>query len=461
MNQVEKWRLRNISYYESIEKICLFYISGKAKILEIGSGLGILLSKTNPQKGVGVEKDPDLFDISSGKFPDLSFVYKTPEAFRTNDKFDYVLMANSVSSLDNIQQVFSNIHQSCLPSTRLIITFQNPSWELILKLASFIKQRMPYKALNWLTYDDVRNILDLEGFEVIIHSKKLLVPRKIPILDTLFNKILAQIPFFNQLCLIEFIVARLKPNHFKTEIKTSESTCSVIIPARNEAGNIEQCVTRMPFMGKHTEIIFIEGNSIDNTWNEIQRIQEKYKDHWDIKISQQKGKGKGDAVRQGFTMATGDILIILDSDLTVKPEDLTYFFEAIASGNCEFANGCRLVYPVNSETMPWINQLANRLFAWLLSYLLNTTIKDSLCGTKALSKQNYLRIAANRHYFGDFDPFGDFDLLFGASKLGLKVQDIPVRYMPRTYGSSNINHIKEGLVLLKMCIYAARKVKFL
>ncbi|MGB3614595.1 MAG: glycosyltransferase family 2 protein, partial [Elainellaceae cyanobacterium] len=213
--------------------------------------------------------------------------------------------------------------------------------------------------------------------------------------------------------------------------------------------------------GKHTEIIFVEGHSSDETWAEILRTQKKYGSHYDIQAYQQTGKGKGNAVRLGFEKASGDVLIILDSDLTVKPEDLTYFFDAIASKKCEMANGCRLVYPIPSESMPWLNRLANRFFAWLLSYLLNTKIKDSLCGTKAISKENYQKIQSNRSYFGDFDPFGDFDLLFGAAKLSLKIKDVPVRYVPRTYGQSNIQHFKEGLTLMRMCLYAAQKIKFI
>jgi glycosyltransferase involved in cell wall biosynthesis len=214
-------------------------------------------------------------------------------------------------------------------------------------------------------------------------------------------------------------------------------------------------------MGKHTEVIFIEGHSSDNTWDEIQRIKTKYSALWDIKVFQQPGKGKGDAVRLGFEQASGDILMILDSDLTVRPEELPYFFEAVASGKCEMANGCRLIYPVSRKAMPRLNRMANRFFAWLLSYLLNTKIKDSLCGTKVISRDHYQKIVKNRAYFGNFDPFGDFELLFGAAKLGLKIQDIPVRYVPRSYGTSNIQHIKEGLILLKMCLYAARKMKFI
>jgi len=320
---------------------------------------------------------------------------------------------------------------------------------------------MPVSSLNWLNLEDIENLFNLAGFEVIKHGKRCLFPRNIPLVSYIVNKFIAPLPLFNQLCLTEYIIARPRISTYESQENVRELTCSVIVPARNESGNIESCITRMPRLGKHTEIIFVEGHSSDDTWEEIQRVQNKYQDKWDIKICQQTGKGKGNAVREGFAMAQGDILIILDSDLTVRPEDLIYFFDAIASGRCEFANGCRLIYPVSENTMPWLNRMANRFFAWLLSYLLNTKIKDSLCGTKVLKKIHYERIAQNRSYFGDFDPFGDFDLLFGAAKLGLQIQDIPVRYMPRTYGQSNIQHIKEGLVLLKMCLYAAQKIKFI
>ncbi|NET24412.1 glycosyltransferase family 2 protein [Okeania sp. SIO1I7] len=246
-------------------------------------------------------------------------------------------------------------------------------------------------------------------------------------------------------------VTKKAPSHQKT--------ASVIIPARNETGTIEDCITQMPKLGKHTEIIFIESNSSDNTWEEIKRVKSLYKEEWDIKICQNNGKGKGDAVRQGFNMATGDVLIILDSDLTVQPKELTKFFEAIASGNCQLANGSRLTHSVSLKTMPLLNQLANRFFAKLLSIVLGVEIKDSLCGTKAISKENYLQIVANWQNFGKYDPFGDFDLLIGCKKFGLTIQDIPVEYLPRTYGKSNLKHIQGGFQLLKMILYTALEVK--
>ncbi|MEA5511673.1 glycosyltransferase [Crocosphaera sp. UHCC 0190] len=460
MNYLENWRKKNISYYRDIENLYKFFVKPQSDVLEIGSGTGCLLDSVQPKTGLGIDSNSQAVELSQQQFPDLQFWVERAEMFQINQEFDYILMANTVSYLDNIQQTFFNVRKACKPSTKIIITFHNPAWEFVLKLATFLKQRMPIYNLNWLSSRDIENLLNLEGLEVIGKGKRMLLPKRIPLLYKLVNKYLAPLPLINNLCLTEYIIARVQTDITEAQRNIQNLTCSVIVPARNEAGNIESCVTRMPQLGKHTEIIFIEGNSSDNTWEEIKRVKEQYGEKWDIKIGQQKGKGKGDAVRQGFDIATGDILIILDSDLTVRPEDLVYFFDAVASGSCEFANGCRLVYPVSAEAMPWLNRMANRFFAWLLSYLLNTEIKDSLCGTKVLSRENYLRIAANRSYFGEFDPFGDFDLLFGAAKLGLKIKDIPVRYVPRTYGSSNIQHFKEGLVLLKMCLYAAQKIKF-
>lgn len=459
-NYLYKWRNLNLYYYQNLEDIYNFLVKSESKVLEVGSGLGYLLDAVQPSYGLGIDIDKFVVEHARKNFPTLEFEVEDAESFRLKQVFDYVLLANTISYMQNIQRALQKIHKACQPSTRLVLTFHNPAWEPILKFATVIGQRMPLPPLNWLGFEDIENLLDLAGFEILYHGKRLLFPKKLPLISWLLNKFIAPLPGLNNLCLTEYVVARISPN--KADKRSiHQITCSVIIPARNEAGNIESCITRMPRLGSHTEVIFIEGHSSDNTWEEIQRVQAQYSNQWDIKICQQKGKGKGDAVRQGFNMATGDVLIILDSDLTVKPEDLVYFFEAIASGYCEFANGCRLIYPVSSAAMPWLNKMANRFFAWLLSYLLNTKIKDSLCGTKAISRENYMNIAANRSYFGEFDPFGDFDLLFGAAKLCLKIKDIPVRYVPRTYGSSNIQHFKEGLILIRMCFYAAKKIKFI
>jgi SAM-dependent methyltransferase len=458
---MEEWRNKNLYYYRDLEKFHCFVVQPNSSVFEIGSGLGYLLDAVQPSNSLGIDRDVQLVQIAQQKFSHLTFQIEDIEQFQPNQVFDYVLISNMLSCLQDAQTVLKNIRTSCHSSTRVVITFHNPAWEPILNFATAIGQRMVLPPLNWLSFEDVKNLLELSDFETVTHGKRLLFPKQVFLLSWFLNRIVAALPGFNQACLTEYIIARSRTHLIKQKNHLQTMTCSVIIPARNEAGNIENCILRMPRLGNHTEVIFIEGHSSDGTWQEIQKVQAQYSERWDIKISQQLGKGKGDAVRQGFEIATGDVLIILDADLTVKPEDLVHFFDAIASEHCELANGCRLIYPMTLEAMPWLNRIANRFFAWILSYVLGTRIKDSLCGTKAISKENYQRIAANRSYFGDFDPFGDFDLLLGAAKLGLKITDIPVRYLPRLYGKSNISHFKEGLILLKMCLYAAKKIKFI
>jgi glycosyltransferase involved in cell wall biosynthesis len=270
-------------------------------------------------------------------------------------------------------------------------------------------------------------------------------------LSNFLNRWIAPLlPFF---CLSHIAIFR------KAGAPPKQPSVSIIIPARNEAGNIAAAVQRIPSFAGDIELIFIEGHSKDDTWEQIQKVQ---KDHPDKKIliARQTGRGKGDAVRLGFSMATGDILMILDADLTMPPEDLPKFYNAVASGHCDFANGCRLVYPMEKEAMQFLNLCANKLFGILFSWLLGQHVKDTLCGTKVLTRSNYEALAANRAYFGDFDPFGDFDLLFGADKLNLKIRDIPVRYRERTYGSTNIQRFRHGILLFRMVGFAARKLRF-
>jgi glycosyltransferase involved in cell wall biosynthesis len=299
---------------------------------------------------------------------------------------------------------------------------------------------------------DVIGLLQLADWEPIKRQSRILCPVPTPFLGRILNRWFAPIlPF---LCLSIFMTARPKPR-----AALQERTVSVVIPARNEAGNIRAAVERTPSMGTWTELIFVEGNSHDATWEEIKRIEAAYPERR-IKTLKQTGRGKGNAVREGFAAAQGDILMILDADLTMPPEDLPKFFAALTNGHCELANGSRLVYPMEPKAMRFLNMCANKTFSILFTWLLGQPVKDTLCGTKVLTREAYRRIVSNRSYFGDFDPFGDFDLLFGADKLNLKIIDVPIRYQDRTYGKTNILRWTHGLMLLKMVFFAARKLKF-
>ncbi|NTU66286.1 MAG: glycosyltransferase family 2 protein, partial [Chloroflexi bacterium] len=294
------------------------------------------------------------------------------------------------------------------------------------------------------------------GFETIRHWSEILWPFDTPVLRSLFNRVLAHVWPFRHLNLTNFILAR--PKSFGLTQRELPSV-SVIVPARNEAGNIAQIFDRVPRLGRETELVFVEGHSRDSTYAAIEQAIAAHPD-WKCQLWRQTGVGKGDAVRLGFTQATGEILMILDADLTMPPEDLPRYYQVLRSGLGEFANGVRLIYPMEGEAMRFLNLVGNRFFSAAFSWLLGQPVKDTLCGTKALWKRDYDLIAANRAAFGDFDPFGDFDLLFGAAKLNLKITDLPIRYRERTYGATNINRWKHGWLLLKMVWFALWRLKF-
>ena len=305
----------------------------------------------------------------------------------------------------------------------------------------------------------MKNLLELAGYDVYKTTKGILFPFNLPGISFIANKYLAKIPILRDLSLNTFTFAKPLVNKLPEAVAEKYSV-SVIIPAMNESGNIEAAILRLPALGKWTEIIFIEGGSTDDTWEKINEAAVKYKDQYRIKIGQQDGKGKGDAVRKGYSMAEGDMLMILDADLTVPPEDLPKFYYALATGKGEFINGSRLVYTMEKQAMRFLNVLGNKFFSMLFTFLLDQAFKDTLCGTKVLLRSDYEKIKTNRKFFGDFDPFGDFDLIFGAHKLNLKITELPIRYQERTYGSTNISRFKHGFILLKMCFFAAKKIKF-
>jgi SAM-dependent methyltransferase len=428
-------------------------IPPNASVLEIGTSSGILLKLLTAGVKSGIDPDARAVESTRACNAGAEISQGKGEDYVPVSVPDYVVISDTLNHVDDVQAVLEKVRSYARPETRLVITSYNTLWRPLLAFASALGLRESENApQNWLSHQDLWNLLELANWEIIKTDAKILCPVRVPLLSSLLNRWIAPIfPFLN---LSIIIIARPQKSS-----ATKPQTVSVVIPARNEAGNIPAAVSRTPQMGKWTELIFIEGNSTDDTWAAIQRVKAE-NPAIRIKIGQQRGRGKGDAVRMGYAMAEGEILMILDADLTVPPEDLPKFYEAVANGSCEFANGSRLVYPMEKKAMQFLNLCANKFFGVAFSWLLSQQVKDTLCGTKVLTKKNYLKIAANRSYFGDFDPFGDFDLLFGSDKLNLKIRDIPVRYRERTYGSTNINRWSHGALLFRMLGFAARKLKF-
>jgi SAM-dependent methyltransferase len=447
------WQKRGEYYNDDQRRYLKFLIPEGLRVLEIGCGIGDTLAALKPSRGLGIDFSEAMVNVASSRHPSLEFRVVDVESLELDEKFDAIVLADVVGHLLDVEAALRRLRPCCTPNTRIVLVYYNFLWEPLLKSAERFHLKMPQQQQNWLSPADIHNLLRLADYEVVKTERRMLIPKRIPIVSDLLNRWFAYFPGVNLLCLSHYVVARARGVRQKREYSTT-----IVIPCRNECGNIEPAIQRIPKFGSHQEIIFVDGHSTDGTPQEIQRVMSAYSNR-DIKFFVQHGKGKGDAVRRGFAAATGEVLMILDADLTMPPEDLPKFYDAICSDKGEFINGSRLVYPMEQEAMRFLNLLGNKFFSLAFSWLLNQRIKDTLCGTKVLFREDYRRIEQTRSYFGDFDPFGDFDLLFGASKLNLKILEVPIRYQDRTYGTTNIHRFVHGLMLLKMTAYGFIRLK--
>jgi glycosyltransferase involved in cell wall biosynthesis/2-polyprenyl-3-methyl-5-hydroxy-6-metoxy-1,4-benzoquinol methylase len=510
--QRASWRRRNRFYYSEIVRLCRQTIPPGARVLELGCGVGDLLAAVRPSLGVGLDVSEAMVrqartrhagsDGSAGK---LLFFRADAHDLPLRATFDYVICSDLLGHLEDIQVLLSALHGVCAPDAKIVITYWNFAWQLVLTAAERLGLKMPQGAQNWLGMADVDNLLLLADYGTLSRGTRLLLPKRVPVLGPLLNDLVGRLPFLNLMGLITHWVVRPRPRPVPEPL-----SCSVIVPCRNEEENIGPCLDRMPALGAHTEIIFVDGASTDRTRERILEAIHQYAGQRDIKLidqvpdpaspppneiapfaattgyaakAAQNGSshrvhatqapaapqsdgpvrmlklGKGDAVRKGFAAASGDVLVILDSDLTVPPEELPKFLEPFASRKAGFVNGTRLVYPLEDQAMMFHRLLGNKAFSALFTWLLGQSIKDTLCGTKALRKRDYDLLAANRSYFGDFDPFGDFDLLFGAARLGLRIVEVPVRYRARTSGYSKVQVAEHTPLLLRMSWIAFQRLR--
>ena len=454
--KLDGWKSQGEFYQRLLSQHYRFLIPPGLRVLEIGCGLGDLLAAVQPGYAAGVDFSAEMVRRAAQRHPTIHFILADAHVLPLKDKFDIIILSDLVNDLWDVQAAFEELRRLAHPRTRLILNTYSQVWEPTLKLMQSLGLSKPNLEQNWLTREDILNLLKLTGFEAIKSDQQILLPLSIPLLSALSNRWLVKIWPFSLLALTNFIIARPDPQRCSAAALPS---VSVIIPARNESGNIAGLLERTPEMGSFTELVFVEGHSSDDTYATIERSIVEHPERR-CNLLRQTGKGKGDAVRLGFDNAAGDILMILDADMTVPPEDLPRFYHALVERKGEFINGVRLVYPIEDQAMRFLNLLGNKFFSLAFTWLLGQPVKDTLCGTKVLWRVDYQLIAANRAYFGDFDPFGDFDLLFGAAKLGLKIVDLPIRYRSRSYGVTNIDRWKHGLLLFKMVLLAARRIKF-
>ncbi|HEX5247514.1 MAG TPA: glycosyltransferase [Gaiellaceae bacterium] len=448
-----RWRRRNSTYHQLLAQIAQFFVLPGASVLEIGSGSGDLLAAVRPARSVGVDLSDGMVRLAREAHPGIEFAVSAGEHLDLGDEtFDYIVLSDLVPYVHDLLVLFERVAAHAHDGTRVIISSYNSLWRPVFAVAEWLHLKPAKPLKNWVSPEDVTNVLELAGLEQVVLSRRILMPKAVPLISGFLNGVMANLWPFNHLCVTWWIVAR-------PALRDTESlTVSVVCACRNEQGHIAELVERLPDIGLDTELIFVEGNSTDDTRGEIER-QIALHPGRDIRLLIQQGVGKGDAVRTGFAAARNDVLMILDGDLSVRPEDLPKFYNAISAGSGELINGSRLVYDMEPGAMRFLNMLGNKMFSRAFKAITGQHVKDTLCGTKVLLRRDYDRIAAGRPYFGEFDPFGDFDLLFGGARLGLKIIDLPVRYQARTYGQTNISRWSHGLLLLRMTLFALWKFR--
>ena len=447
-------------FHDEVNRLVAAQVAPQSSVIDVGCADGSLLEVLSASAAAGIDIDETVIEDARAARVNALWVSAAIEEVSEAPLLDpdYIVMSMVLDEVYDAQPVLEKVRGWSDADTRVIVVTYSRLWRPLLRLAEILrlKTKKPYE--NYLPRQEVANLLELSGFEITKKQDGVLFPVWIPLMSRFVNRWLAPLPLLRHLCLVRVMVAR----PIRKRPGGVESV-SVVIAARNEAGHIRELVDRIPQLAPRQEVIFVEGGSTDDTWERIQEevARPPQRNGEAVIALKQTGTGKGDAVRAGFAAATGDVLMILDADISVPPEELPRFVEALGSDVCEFANGSRLVYPMEAKAMRFLNILGNKFFGSLFSFLLGQPVRDTLCGTKVLWKRDYEAIAANRTRLGDFDPFGDFDLLFGASALGLRIRDVPVHYKERTYGETNISRFRHGWMLVRMASVAATKIKFI
>jgi SAM-dependent methyltransferase len=462
--RIEVSRRRHRYFYGYMTRVLRARIPEGQKVLDLGCGSGHLLAALKPSRGVGVDIAADCVEEARGAHRGQNLHFFEGELAdrrllgQTGGPFDAIILVNVVTHLTDVQQALESLHPVCHPRTRIFIYSYSRLWQPLLRVAELVGWKYEQPPEAWLPPEEIVNMLELADFDVVRRDLEIVCPMGIPLVADLLNRYVGHLPVVEWLSLMFGIIARPSPRR-SVSLRATRPSTSVVIPCRNESGHIRPLVARLPHLGANSEFLFVEGNSKDDTEAVIRQVIAENPDR-PFRFLKQKGRGKGDAVRLGFAEARGEVVLILDADMGVVPEDIPKFVDALVRGKGEMVNGSRMVYPMEGRAMRFLNLIANKFFALLFSWVLGQQVRDTLCGTKALYREDYERIAANRGFFGDFDPFGDFDLLFGASRLNLRIVDLAVRYHERRYGETNISRFRHGLLLLRMSLFAARKLRF-
>ena len=442
------WKEKNSYYYDTIKTFVSRIIPPESSVLEVGCGTGEILDIVQPVRGVGIDISAKMVELAKQKFPQHTFIHSPIEDLQIDEKFDFIILVDVADHVYDIMDVFGVLYRFCKPTTRIILTTINPWWDPILMFMEKIGAKMPEGPHNFVEKGNLAKILELMDFSVSYSGYMLLFPKKIPFLSFLVNALGTRTWGLKKLSSMQYML--IQPS-VKNETDLGMG-CSVVIPCHNEQDNIEDAVRRIPKMGRETEIIVVNDGSTDHTAQKVKELQGEIKNLKLIDYSPNRGKGY--AVKKGFEDASQEILMILDADISTLPEELPRFFHPLNKGMCQFVNGTRMVYPMENQSMRILNLFGNKIFGFIMSFITQQNLTDTLCGTKALYKSDFKRIQWG------LDKWGDFDLLFSAAKRGSRIMEVPVHYMSRKSGESKMKSFRHGLHLLRACFLGFKELVF-
>jgi SAM-dependent methyltransferase len=443
----DAWRSRNRFYHDHVKELVVGAVVPGRPVLDIGCGTGDVLATVRPSPGLGLNVADRLTQLAREKYPKLKFETFGADAVVVPDGFrpDYVISVNLLDHTYDFVELLASLHQCVTERTLIVITSSNPLWAPLLRLASRLGRRAPEWTRNFITNRDIASILKVLGFDVVEAGLALPVPARVPLLATALNAVLPELPLVRYVSSTQYIAARPR-------IRREELSVSVVVPCHNEECNVAACAQRVPDMGAGTELIFVDDGSTDGTRAAV--LAAMARDPRVRLVACDINRGKANAVRAGFDAARNDVLMILDADMTVAPEDLPKFLAPLQTGTADFVNGTRLVYPMEGQAMPTVNFVGNKAFCLLVSWVLRQRVSDTLCGTKALLRRDYESMPLSGR-----DRWGDFDLLFGAARQKLRILEIPIHYRERVAGESKMNVRRDGPLFLRACLAGWRMLR--
>jgi len=451
---LDRWRRRNPFYHQRKIEYLQFVVPPDESVLLLGCEDGALLDALLPSRGVGVDASTNAAWLGRKRYPKYEFITSPDYDIDSDERFAYVILNDMAGYVNDLFMLLTALRRHTTPSSRIVIVQHNYLWRPVLRFAARLGLKRPERFRNWLSVGDLRVFLEATGFEPIGVRPKLFCPKRLLGVGPAINWMSGLLPFVGRLASTEVLVARPGDR----ALNAARKTASIVLTTRDERANIEPMVKSIPELGAHTEILFVEGHSSDGTREEIERVIRAYPER-NIRLLVQDGIGQGDAIRKGFNEATGDVVILLEADRTSPPEDVLKVFDVVASGRAEYVNGSRFVYPRQPGSMPTLNVIGNALFAAWFTWFLGQRTSDVLCGVKAIDRVQFRRVLRNWGFLGLYDPFGDFELAFGAARLGLKISEVPTRYACRQYGVPKTKPLRHGWMLLRMMLRATRVFK--